>query len=73
MKLYDDLSVDAWGVDIVLPAGTRVREVANGMGVIEYAIDDVALLQRLTGNSHDPVYRWLFVPGEAVDSSDAAG
>jgi hypothetical protein len=52
--------------DVTLPEGTELVLVHNGTRS-EYAVADVALLKRLTGNDHDPVYRYCFVPDEVVD------
>lgn len=33
-----------------------------------YAVDDVPLLIKLTGNPHDPLYRYVFVPNSIVSA-----
>jgi hypothetical protein len=65
--LARDTSVTAWGTPITVPAGTRVRTAEQGTGLgYFWAVADVPLLIQLTGNSHDPVYRWCEVPADAV-------
>lgn len=65
--LSRDTEVTAWGNRITLPAGTRVRTVPQGLAPgYFWAVSDVRLLIQLTGNSHDPVYRWCGVPADAV-------
>jgi hypothetical protein len=55
---------------IVIPKGTRCTFVDDPMGGA-WAVADVALLRRLTGNDHDPKYRYVFLPNEAVGDSAA--
>lgn len=50
---------------ITIPAGTRLVLVDQPQGAA-YAVDDVPLLIRLTGNTHDPKYRYVFVPNSIV-------
>jgi hypothetical protein len=37
------------------------------MGVA-FAVDDIPLLIKLTGNDHDPHYRYVFVPNSIVQA-----
>jgi hypothetical protein len=69
--LKHDLPVTAWGTPIVLPKGTRVGLVKGASGTEGdlFAVSSVALLQSLTGNKHDPVYRYLFVAHSDVEES----
>jgi len=67
--LDGDTRVNAWGCWITIPAGTRVRTIESGAVRLdhphpgyEWAVADVKLLKQLTGNDHDPVYRYLCVP-----------
>jgi hypothetical protein len=53
---------------ITIPAGTKLRLVDDPMGVA-WAVDDVQLLIELTGNSHDPIYRYVYVPNSLVGSA----
>jgi hypothetical protein len=48
---------------VTIPAGTRAKLVEGTGG--GWVVEDVDLLVRLTGNSHDPHYRYLFLPAEA--------
>jgi hypothetical protein len=52
--------------DVTVPEGTELTAVEGGTG-ISYAVKDVALLIRLTGNTHDPHYRYCCVPDDVVD------
>lgn len=53
----------------IIPAGTRVVRVPNGTGEDLWGVDDVPLLIRLTGNTHDPHYRYVIVPTDTVEAS----
>lgn len=48
---------EVFGVNITIPEGTEVINVTRG----EWAIRDVGLIERLTGNLHDPQYRYVWV------------
>lgn len=55
---------------IVIPVGTEVLHVAgNGGG---YAVNDTELLVKLTGNDHDPKYRYAWLPADVI-ADDAPG
>lgn len=56
------LPIKLWNTDVVLPKGTKVHRV--GSGWVVSSVDD---LKRLTGNDHDPVYRYAWVPEEEVE------
>lgn len=45
---------------VTIPAGTRAKLTGAG-----WAVDDIPLLVRLTGNRHDPHYRYVWLPKEA--------
>lgn len=62
-KLIRDVQCNLWGSDVTLPAGTRVMLVKGASGTKGdlYAVADAKLLVDLTGNSHDPKYRYAFV------------
>lgn len=64
-----DLPMNLWGSSFTLPKGTRVRLVKNASGTEGdlWAVESIALLIELTGNSHDPKYRFAFVPADSVD------
>ena len=64
--LNREIIADAWGTTITLPKGTVLVRVKGGSGP-SYAVASEALLIRLTGNTHDPHYRYLFVPDDAVE------
>lgn len=70
MTLKRDYTMNYCGTDITLPKGTRLQLVRDRTGkrtlyAVRYARDLVAL----TGNTHDPKYRYCFVPEELVDQS----
>jgi hypothetical protein len=64
-KLKRDLPINLWGTDVVLPKGTNVEYPSkiNSM----WAVASVDLLIKLTGNTHDPKYRYAWVPTDEVD------
>lgn len=68
-KTTEDHEAYAWGSTIVIPAGTKVRFIpkADGLTGSMWAVEDIALLIKLTGNRHDPKYRYLFVPSAIVE------
>lgn len=53
-----------------LPAGSRVVMVKglSGTSGDGFAAADVAQLKRLSGNAHDPVYRYLVISAADVES-----
>ncbi|MDQ0475255.1 hypothetical protein [Labrys wisconsinensis] len=65
-----DLPMNLWGSQAVLPKGTLVHLVkgASGIGTEGdlWAVSNTKLLMDLTGNTHDPKYRYAFVPTDAV-------
>ena len=62
-----DLDIVAFDVPIKVPAGTRLVPSTGGMGT-DYAIASSDWLMKATGNTHDPKYRFVFVPKDAVES-----
>ena len=69
-KLNRDISMNYHGTPITLPTGTAVTLVKGASGTEGdlYAVESVKLLIELTGNTHDPKYRYAFVPADAVDA-----
>ena len=63
-KLNRDVPMNLWGTAAVIPAGTAVHRV-NGDS--DYVVTSVQLLIELSGNTHDPIYRYVFVPTDAVE------
>lgn len=64
-----DLPLTLWGTDVVLPAGTEVMLLENTSGTAPFdlwAVKSEKLLMQLTGNAHDPKYRYAWVPADAV-------
>lgn len=68
------ITLMAWGTPITLPPGTRVHLVVGADGVKGdlWAVSDVKLLQELTGNAHDPKYRYLWIDAAAVKVTQPA-
>lgn len=64
-----DLEMNLWGGRFTVPAGTEVTLVRDASGTEGdlYAVASVALLMQLTGNTHDPTYRYAWVPNDAVE------
>ncbi|QSY98569.1 hypothetical protein J2J97_32205 (plasmid) [Rhizobium bangladeshense] len=62
-QLIRDVQLTLWGSEVTLPAGTAVHLVkgADGIKGDLYAVTSVPLLVKLTGNAHDPKYRYAFV------------
>lgn len=50
--------------EITIPAGTEVVAVSESSG---FAVKHAALIVRLTGNTHDPHYRYVWVPARIVE------
>lgn len=65
-KTRHELRMKLWGVDVVIPKGTVVRPVKGGMS-IDYAISSTALVAELSGNTHDAIHRYAFVPFKSVE------
>lgn len=58
-----------------LPKGTPVVLIKNASGTEGdlYAVRDAKTIMDLTGNTHDPKYRYVWVPADAVsDDAEAA-
>ena len=51
-----------------VPAGTEVIPVTGGQGV-SYAVKSSALIVTLTGNTHDPHYRYAWVNTADVEET----
>lgn len=64
-RLKRELEVNAWGAKITLPIGTKICLVIEENG--GYAVADSEWLKQVTGNTHDPEYRFLYVPADAVE------
>ena len=70
MTLKRDYEVNYCGMDITLPQGTIIQPVHHkyhdGVRTL-YAVASIKQLIDLTHNSHDPHYRYCFIPGELVE------
>ena len=68
------LHIEAWknasalpnGYPMVLPEGSELLKVPDGMGNPMFVVRSVDLLVRLTGNRHDAEHRYVVVPDDAV-------
>lgn len=68
--LKADVKTSFYGSDITLPEGAAVVWVeGNGGG---FALASTKLLIKLTGNTHDPVYRYAWVNREQVNGAEPA-
>lgn len=70
MRLTCDHTVTEWGSTFTLPAGTEIMAVCRGVDMHTplYAVKSSALLIELSGNNHDPKYRYCFVPPELIEN-----
>lgn len=66
--LLHDVTKTLWGSTFTIPAGTLVKlvEGASGTQGDLYGVADVALMKRLSGNAHDPDFRWCYVDAADV-------
>ncbi len=57
-------------VRVTFPTGTRCQLIKGLIGGQQdgYVIADISLIIRLTGNAHDPKYRYVCVPDEFVEN-----
>lgn len=60
-----------WAASFVLPKGSEVQlmEGVDGLLGNRWAVSSVKLLVALTGNAHDPHYRFVFVETGDVDQA----
>ena len=67
-KTNRPLEMNLWGVTTTIPEGTPVILVKGADGLMGdlWAVQSKKLLVELTGNTHDPKYRYAFVPSDAV-------
>lgn len=73
-RLKEDHEMTLWGCTFVLPKGTQVQLIKGASGTQGdlWAVRHVKLLKELTGNHHDPVYRYCFVNSELVEAEEQA-
>jgi hypothetical protein len=71
LRLKHDVTANLWGSVVTIPAGTRCELVRGASGTKGdlFAIADVAKLIELTGNAHDPHYRYAFVDNADVEAA----
>lgn len=50
---------------VTVPVGTPALLIQDGSGAEFWAVADVAWLVEVTGNTHDPYYRYCFIPPDA--------
>lgn len=68
-KLREDHTVTLWNSTFTVPKGAALIQLAN-VDLVKgdlWAVESEKLLADLTGNSHDPKYRYCFIPAELVD------
>jgi len=67
-----DLEMNAFGVPITLPKGTACIFVKGASGTHGdlYAVRDAKVISDLTGNTHDPIYRYTWVDAEHLEPSE---
>lgn len=68
MTIKNSITVDYCGQQTTLPIGTPIEKVRHKYhdGIRELFAVPVRVLIQLTGNTHDPKYRYCFVPAESV-------
>jgi hypothetical protein len=66
-----DIPMSLWGSPVVIPKGTEVILVKGASGIEGdlWAIKSERLLMDLTGNTHDPKYRYVFVKREDIEAA----
>lgn len=64
-KTNRDITMNLWGKICTIPAGTRVHFVAGTGG--GWVVSSERLLIDLTGNDHDPRYRYAWIGESDVD------
>lgn len=67
--LKQDHEMTRWDCTFVLPKGTQVELIRGASGTKGdlWAVRSTKLLMDLTGNTHDPKYRYCFVNEELVE------
>lgn len=60
------LTVTYHGSTFRLPKGTELIKLQNGQGFDCFAVQSEQLLISLTGNDHDPKYRYCWIPARFV-------
>lgn len=68
-RLKQDHAITWMGHAFILPKGTQVQLIKGASGTKGdlWAVQHEKLLMELTGNTHDPRYRWCFVPEDLVE------
>lgn len=66
-----DIPMRLWGVNVVIPKGAQVKFVKDADGIKGdlFAVASTQLLVALTGNRHDPFYRYAWVEAEDVTNA----
>ena len=62
------LDMNLWGAFVTIKEGTPVILIkgADGLRGDMFAVADPRYLMDLTGNKHDPIYRYVFIENEHV-------
>lgn len=69
LRLKHDVPITYCGQAVVLPKGATVMPVTHPGRNTQYALASVRLLKHLTGNMHDPKYRYAWVTRGDVEET----
>lgn len=62
-RTTEDIDLDLWGASVTIPRGTAIKKSPCG-----FFVESIRLLIKLTGNTHDPIYRYAWVPEAFVEA-----
>jgi hypothetical protein len=70
-----DLELTAWVTAFTLPKGTIVQliQILDGIRGGGFVVRDAKRLMNLTGNTHDPKYRYLWIEARHVIATGDTG
>jgi hypothetical protein len=74
LRAWDHRGMFGAGSTFTLPAGSHARLVKrlDGLRGDGFAAASIAQLVALTGNSHDPKYRYVPLPADAIEGETEA-
>lgn len=75
LRAWDHRGLQGEGApSFILPAGSRAALVKglSGLAGDGFAALNIRQLIELTGNSHDPKYRYVCLPADAIEGDSAA-
>jgi hypothetical protein len=64
-KTNRDIEAELWGSRVTIPAGTPVHFIKGAGG--GWVVSSAKLLMDLTGNTHDPKYRYAWINSNDVN------